>query len=103
MKVPKTVKRYCKFCKKHTEQKVSQSKKKTPFTTHPLSQWGKPRSGYGLGTGNKGKYGSKPAVSKFKRSGAKNTKKTDFRYTCNECKKTSMQKSGIRSKKVEII
>ncbi|HLC16543.1 MAG TPA: 50S ribosomal protein L44e, partial [Thermodesulfovibrionia bacterium] len=30
MKLPKNVKRYCPYCKKHTEHKVSQTKKGKP-------------------------------------------------------------------------
>ena len=63
MKKPKTVKRYCPYCKKHTEHKVLQSKKKTPGSAHPLAQFAKKRAGFGKGHGNLGKYGSKPPVS----------------------------------------
>ena len=103
MKIPKTLMRFCKKCKKHTEQKVSMSKKRTAGSAHPLSRWAKTRTNFGHGTGNLGKYGSKPAVTKFKRTGAKGTKKTDLRYTCSVCKKSSPQREGIRAKKVELV
>ena len=32
MKLPKLMKRYCKYCKKHTEQKVAQTKRGRPST-----------------------------------------------------------------------
>lgn len=102
MKIPKTIKRLCKFCKKHTEQKVAQNKKKTASS---LSRGSKVRArlrGRARGMGNLGRY-SKPAVTQFKRTGAKNTKKTDLRYTCNVCKKSTCQPEGIRSKKVELV
>ena len=102
MKIPKTLKRFCRKCKKHTDHKVAQNKKKN---ASPLTHGSKVRArkrGLAKGTGNLGRY-SKPAVTKFKRTGAKNTKKTDLRYTCNVCKKTSMQSKGIRSKKVEFV
>ena len=102
MKIPRSMKRLCKHCKKHTEHKVAQNKKKTPSA---LSKGSKSRArlrGAARGVGNLGRY-SKPAVTKFKRSGAKNTKKTDFRYTCGVCKKISSQQYGIRAKKVEFI
>ena len=102
MKKPKTVKRLCPYCKKHTEHKVSQNKKKSPST---LSYGSKVRArgrGSARGTGNKGRY-SKPAISKFKMTGKKITKKTDLRYECKECKKTHMQKKGIRAKRVEMV
>jgi len=102
MKIPKIIQRLCRKCKKHTEHKVAQNKKKN---ASPLSRGSKVRAkrrGLAKGTGNLGRY-SKPAVTKFKRSGAKNTKKTDLRYTCSECKKTSVQSKGIRAKKVEFV
>ena len=100
MKFPKIAKRYCAKCKKHTEHKISQNKKRNPS---PLTYGSKIRArsrGAARGTGNLGRY-SKPAISKFKMTGAKATKKTDLRYECKECKKSSMQKKGIRAKKVE--
>jgi membrane-bound inhibitor of C-type lysozyme len=33
----------------------------------------------------------------------KQSKKTDFRYQCSECKKMSVQSAGIRAKKVELV
>ncbi len=102
MKIPKTLKRLCKTCKKHTQHKVAQNKKKA---ASPLSRGSKVRArlrGAAKGHGNLGRY-SKPAVTKFKRTGAKTTKKTDLRYTCNVCKKSSCQKSGIRAKRVEFV
>ena len=59
--------------------------------------------GQGRGAGNKGKWGSKPAISKFKRTGAKISKKTTLRFACKECKKTIQQNQGFRAKKVEFI
>ncbi len=100
MKIPKTMKRLCKTCKKHTEQKVAQNKKKTPSSLKRGSKYRAKLRGVARGVGGLGRY-SKPAVTKFKRTGAKNTKKTDLRYTCTVCKKTSVQKTGIRAKRVE--
>ncbi|MDP3733977.1 MAG: 50S ribosomal protein L44e [Nanoarchaeota archaeon] len=102
MKIPKVVKRFCKTCKKHTLQKVSQNKKKM---ARSLSKGSKVRArlrGRARGVGNLGRY-SKPAVTKFKRTGAKETKKTDFRFTCEVCKKMSCQPYGLRAKRVEIV
>jgi len=96
------MKRFCVHCKKHTEHKVTSNKKKSVSS---LSKGSKVRArlrGKAKGTGNLGRY-SKPAVTKFKRTGAKNTKKTDLRYTCSQCKKMSCQKKGIRAKKVEFV
>jgi large subunit ribosomal protein L44e len=102
MKVKKAVKRYCPHCKKHTDQKVSSAKKKSPS---PLSYGSKFRArsrGRARGSGNLGRY-SKPAISQFKMTGRKQSKKTDFRYECTVCKKISVQNHGIRAKKVEFV
>jgi len=102
MKKPKTVKRLCPSCKKHTTHKISVNKKKNPSTLSYGSKVRARRRGSARGTGNRGRY-SKPAISKFKMTGKKTTKKTDFRYECQVCKKIHMQKSGIRVKKVEMV
>jgi large subunit ribosomal protein L44e len=102
MKIPKTVKRLCTKCKKHTSQKVAQNKKRTASSLSLGSKYRARKRGVARGIGGKGRY-SKPAVTKFKRTGVKNTKKTDLRYTCSTCKKISVQASGIRSKRVEFV
>ncbi|MAG60752.1 50S ribosomal protein L44e [archaeon] len=102
MKIPKLQKKLCRKCKTHTEHKIAQVKRKTASS---LSKGSKVRArcrGLARGNGSRGRY-SKPAITKFKRTGAKSTKKTDFRYTCQVCKKSSVQSSGIRSKRVELI
>jgi len=60
------------------------------------------RRGEWRGLGNLGKY-SKPPITKFKMTGKKNSKKTDFRYECSLCNKKHGQKKGIRARKVELI
>ncbi len=102
MKFPKAVKRYCPFCKKHTEHRVSQAKKKV---TRALTYGSKVRArkrGQARGFGSLGRY-SKPALSKFKMTGKKASKKTDLRFECRECKKTHMQRKGFRSRKIELV
>jgi len=101
MKIPKEIKRLCPYCKKHTTHKVSASKKRAPSSLAHASKYRAKLRGKGRGCGNRGKYGSKPAITKWKMTGKKSSKKTDFRYECKECKKTHMQSSGIRAKKVE--
>ena len=101
MKLPKTVKRFCPYCRKHTKHKITQAKKKTPSSAHPLGKFAKKRTRFGKGHGNLGKYGSKPAVSKWKMGNKKQSKKTDLRYECSVCKKQHIQKQGKRAKKVE--
>ncbi|MBW2993048.1 50S ribosomal protein L44e [Candidatus Woesearchaeota archaeon] len=103
MKIPKIIKRYCPYCKKHTEHKVTLAKKKTPSSAHPMGYGSKKRMrkrGQARGHGNLGRV-SKGAVSKWKRYGKKQSKKTDFRYECKKCKKSHTQKKGIRSKRIE--
>ena len=100
MKLPKTTNRYCPYCKKKTEHKinvVSTGAKRGTLTRGSISR-AKAR-GLGRRIGNKGKWGSKPAVSKFKRK-SKTTKKTNIMYTCSECKKSKYQKKGQRAGKV---
>ena len=102
MKLPKKTKRYCPFCKKRTEHKISQvsSSGKRPVTKRGSIQRARKR-GLGRGIGNKGKWGSKPAVSKYKRK-TKSTKKTNIMYTCQECGKSHYQKKGKRAGKIQI-
>lgn len=102
MKLPKQKKRYCKNCKESTLHKVSLLKSKGRSATHSLSWGGKNRAlkrGRGRGFGNLGKWGSKPAISKFKRTGAKVSKKVVLKFTCQQCGKASVLSHGFRSKK----
>jgi ribosomal protein L44E len=104
MKLPKLMKRLCKYCRKHTEQKVHNQSFKGLNKNHTQTRGSKTRMmkrGERRGTGNFGKT-SRPAIAKWKMTGAKNTKKTDLRYTCTVCKKTSVQNHGIRTKRVEL-
>jgi large subunit ribosomal protein L44e len=99
MKIPKKVNRYCPYCKKKTDQKVkmvSTGGKRGSMKRGSLLRAKK--RGLNRGIGNKGRWGSKPAVSKFKRK-TKTTKKTNIMYTCQVCKKSKYQKKGIRSGK----
>lgn len=102
MKVPKLRKKYCPNCKKHTEHKVTQNKKKAASSMKHGSKYRARLRGSARGSGNLGRY-SKPAVTQFKMTGKKATKKTDFRYECQVCKKMQMQRYGIRAKKVEMV
>jgi len=102
MKLPKIKKKFCPWCNKSTEHKIDQYKSGTKRGS--LSRGSISRAklrGQGMGVGNKGKWGSKPAISKFKRTGAKISKKTTLRYTCKICSKTIQQSQGYRAKKVE--
>lgn len=101
MKIPKTRKRYCPYCKKHTDHKVSQVKTGGKRGTLKHGSINRAIKRLGLGSGNLGRWGSKPA--KTKRGGAKGSKKTNTKYTCSVCKKTTQQLQGKRAKKIESI
>ena len=102
MKIPKLKKRLCRKCKTHTEHTVAQNKKRSPSPLTVGSKYRSRKRGLARGIGGHGKY-SRPAVTKFKRTGAKGTKKTDLRYTCSKCKKASVQSTGMRAKRVEFV
>ena len=86
MKKPKEMKRYCPYCRKHTTHKVGANKKKAASSLTRGSKYRARMRGQARGIGNLGRY-SKPAVTKFKRTGKKTTKKTDIRYECKDGKK----------------
>ena len=99
MKIPKTTKRYCPYCKKRTAQKVKIVG--TGFQRGTLTRGSISRAksrGLGRGVGNKGRWGSRPPVSKMKRK-SKTTKKTNTMYTCSVCKKSKYQRKGKRAGK----
>ncbi len=101
MKIPKTRRTYCKFCKKHTEHKVAEAKRKTVGSVHTMSRGGKIRAKLRdrMGMGSQGKYSKPPGGGKMK--GKKQTKKIDLRFECKVCKKSHTQARGIRARKVE--
>lgn len=101
MKLPKEVKRYCRYCKKHTSHKVviaSSGHKRSSMKRGSIER-AKLRGR--RGTGNLGKWGSKPAINKWKRK-TKSTKKTNLAYKCLTCNKHSLQKKGKRTSKFQI-
>ncbi len=103
MKIPKEVNRFCPYCKKKTIQKiklVSTGAKRGTLTRGSISRAKK--RGLGRGIGNKGKWGSKPAVSKFKRK-TKTTKKPNLMYTCKECGKSKYRDSRRNKRTGKII
>jgi large subunit ribosomal protein L44e len=102
MKLPKSRTTYCPTCRKHTEQKVFQVKKGQPSSLAYGSKTRAKLRGKARGMGNLGRY-SKPAVTKFKMTGKKQTKKTDLKYQCSVCKKFHLQRKGFRAKRLEIV
>jgi len=100
MKLPKKTNRFCPYCKKQTEQKIKLVSSGTKRGS--LKRGGIMRAklrGKGIGIGNKGKWGSKPAASKFKRK-TKTTKKAKILYICSVCNKSKDKCKGIRASKV---
>ena len=101
MKLPKELKRYCKYCKKHTLQKievVSSARARGALKRGSLAR--ARMRGLNRGYGNKGKF-SKPPISQWKRK-TKKTKKTNLLFVCTACNKATPQSEGIRTSKVEI-
>ena len=103
MKIPKKIRKYCKHCKKYTQQETAIAKKKERGALKRGSIKRARKRGRGRSYGNVGRWGSKPAISKYKRTGAKINKKVDLRYKCTECNKISVQRKGKRMKKIELI
>lgn len=95
MKIPKVVVTYCKYCKKHTEHKVSIVK--PVKRRNPLAQSSRRHerkiAGY---TGF-----PKPKLEHQKRGKNKIVKKVSLKLTCKECKKSEIRSIG-RIKKTEI-
>ena len=103
MKTPKTRNIYCKKCKSHKEHKSTHNK--TTGNRGALKRGSITRAkkrGLGTGYGTLGNYGSRPAVSKWKRAGAKTSKKLALKLTCSECG-TSRLLQQRRTKKVEFV
>jgi len=95
MKIPKTTKRYCPYCKKKTDQKIKLVS--TGGKRSALKRGTKQRAklrGLNRGVGNKGRYSKKPNTQHKRKT--KTTKKTNIMYTCKECSKSKYQKKGIR-------
>ena len=102
MKIPKTTKTHCKHCKTHTKHVTTIAKKRErgALKSGSLARLG----ARGRGKSGFGNHGSKSrkAISAFKRTGAKSSKKIDLRLKCETCKKTSVKSTGKRLKKVAI-
>ena len=92
MKIPKEQRRYCKYCKKYTVQKLKVVKNK-PRRKLALSQRRHLRKLAG--------YGSFPA--KKPKGRGKPTTKLDLRYICKECGKQNIIGKGFRIKKAEFV
>lgn len=91
MKMPKQVRIYCPFCKKHTLHDVDKVKKGRASSLNWIVRQKKRRSGIG----NSGKFSKIPG-------GDKPTKKVFLKYKCVECKKEH-QRAGFRVSKLELV
>ena len=103
MKLPKTTKRYCPYCRKHTLQNIATQKQKSRSSAHPLSRWSNSRAksrSYRSGYGNMGRF-SKPGAKEWKRK-VKITKRISIMYQCSVCKKMKGIKKAIRSSRIVI-
>ena len=101
MKVPKTRKRLCPYCRKHTEHKLIIVKRHAPSSMKHGSKIRARLRGQARGFGGWGRY-SKPAVGQWKMTGSKVSKKSDFSFQCMVCKKAHPQRVGFRAKKFEL-
>ena len=102
MKFPRKTNRYCPYCRKKAEHKISELS--TGHKRGAMKRGSIERAklrGLGRGIGNKGKWGSKPPITKWKRKTKATTKKV-LLYTCQVCKKTHQKKKGIRTSKLQL-
>ncbi|MCS7134301.1 MAG: 50S ribosomal protein L44e [Candidatus Pacearchaeota archaeon] len=102
MKFPKETRRYCPYCKKHTKHTISilsAGRQRGSLRRGSLARARK--RGLGRGKGNLGRWGSKRAVSKWKRR-IKSTQRKVLLYKCQECGKIKGKSQGIRTSKITI-
>jgi len=91
MNIPKKQKRYCKFCKRHTEHIVTIAKRRQRRkNTKSQRRFKRKLAGYGSFPKENPKGREKP------------TKKVDLRFKCTVCGKTEIIGKGFRAKKFEI-
>ena len=91
MKMPKNQRKYCPFCRKHTEHIVEEAKRKPRRQdTRSQRRFLRKMKGYGSFPKEKPKGREKP------------TRKLDFRYKCTVCNKKHSIGEGFRSKKLEL-
>lgn len=94
MKGPKQTKRYCPYCKKHTEHKISVHRTKArPKTKKHGLKWGVRHVGR-IFAG----YGGSPRKTI---NVSKTTKKVALKFQCLICNKIHFKQNPIRLKKFE--
>ncbi|HDN90952.1 MAG TPA: 50S ribosomal protein L44e [Candidatus Aenigmarchaeota archaeon] len=96
MKKPREVRRYCKYCKKHTLHKVIQVKgsKKRGALKESSRKFKEIMKGYG--------GFPRPKPEKSSRHNVKTTKKINLQYKCTECGKISTA-VGKKAKKFSFV
>ncbi len=91
MKIPKKTKKYCPYCKTHTDSKILMAKTGGPRGTLKHGQRRHQRR-----SGVRG-YGGMPQPKAAAR--AKTSKRTSVIYQCEKCKKKHVKQHNIRAKK----
>ena len=102
MKIPKKTNRFCPYCNKKTEQKIDLVS--PGHRGRGTLKWGsltRAKKRHLLGSGNRGRWGSKPAIKSWKRKSKITTRKVLI-YTCSVCKKSKHAKKGWRLSKLMI-
>ena len=90
MLYPKKTRRYCPFCRKHTDHTVEAAKRRPRReSTKSQRRFRRKMAGYGSFPKENPKGREKP------------TRKTDLRFTCTVCKKRHSIGEGFRVKKLE--
>jgi len=91
MKIPKKQKRYCNFCKKHTEHILEEAKRRPrKQTSKSQRRFLRKMAGYGSFPRENPKGREKP------------TRKLDLRYKCSVCGKRHTVGYGFRVKKFDL-
>jgi len=98
MLVPKTLRTYCPYCRKHTIHSVSIYK--IAPKRRALSKGQRRAKRRRKGHGNKGRYSKKP-ITQIK-THAKVTKRGVLVLKCSECNKVHHRSLGQRMKKLEL-
>ncbi|MDF2957101.1 MAG: Ribosomal protein L44E [Candidatus Alkanophagales archaeon MCA70_species_1] len=92
MKMPKKIRTFCPYCKKHSIHEVEKVKKGKASSLSWIARQKKRKKAR---IGNSGKFSKVPG-------GDKPTKKVFLRYTCTECKK-SHTREGFRVSRFELV
>jgi len=97
------MRKYCPKCKTYREMTVSLTKQRGKNKSHAHTRGSRARMrkrGLDRGYGNKGSV-SRGAISSWKMSGAKTSKKVNLTLKCKECGK-SIKVTGSRAKRIEV-